>query len=252
MIRIFLIFCMFSGYVFAEGAVRIVPETNYPIIDLNSRISLAKIKTECLPPQEADPVARCTVKKFGELGQIDGQDYFYVLYEWLDQDELASLTKAVQTVRYPDSNTAVVLFYSDAYAPNILRPFYADRDELNTGWFEEPKITRQAEGILLQVPHRAATSAESEPDTLLIRQDQIWHLIDTQSWLEDLQARLPQNCSVIHVPAINLVDMSSVTMVWKDSDDRCCPTCGRIYATLELQEDRLVIKNLRYDVKASK
>jgi hypothetical protein len=249
---IFLILCLLAGSVFAESTIRVVPEMDYPIIDLESGIPLAKIKTECLPPRESDPVARCTVKKFGDLGPVDGKNYFYVLYEWLDQNELEDLTQSNQILRYPHGNTAVILFYSVAEAPNILRPFYSDRNDLNTGWFEEPKFIRRANGIFLQIPHRAATSAETEPDSLLEWREQSWHVIDTQSWLEDLQARLPQDCSVIQAPSINIIEMNAATMVWKDSDDHCCPTCGKVYSTLVLQEDRLVIKSLRYDVRARK
>jgi hypothetical protein len=248
MLRILLILCLLAGFAFAEGPVRVTPETDYPIIDLDSAFSLAKIKSECLPARESDPVARCKVKRFGDLGQVEGKNYFFVLYEWLDEQELKDITRTPPP--FPRSNTAVLLFYSDQLAPNLLRPFYSDRDDLNTGWFEDPKIFRATNQVFLQIPHRSATTAEGEPDNLLIWQGQNWHMIDTQSWMEDLQTRLPDGCSVIGSGSINFLTMRASNMVWKNSDQKCCPTCGKIYADLELQEDRLVIKSVQYDVKA--
>jgi len=249
--RILLIFCLIAGSAFAQSKVHVVPETDYPIIDRTSAITLAQARSQCLPPTEADPVARCTIKKFGDLGSVEGVNYFYVLYEWLDQNELNDY-KTDRMVRYPQTNTAVVLFYSDSTGPNMLHPFFSDRNDFGTGWFEEPKLLHRAEGMFFQIPHRASSSAESEPDMLMVWRDESWRIIDTQSWLENLQTRLPQGCSVIHTPVINFTDMTSATMVWKSSDDHCCPTCGKIFATLGIQEERLVIQGLRYDVKAVK
>lgn len=250
MLRIALILCLMAGFLFAEGPIRVTPETDYPIINRDSAFSLAQIKKECLSAPESDPVARCTVKKFADLGLIEGKNYFYVLYEWLDQQELMEVKRMnPQDTR---TNTAVILFYSDPLSPNMLRPFYSDRDDLNTGWFTDPKVLRGANGTFLQIPHKVATSAEGEPDTLLRWQDENWRLIDTQSWIEDLQNRLPEDCSVVGNPSMNYLTMDASNMVWKSSDDRCCPTCGKVYTSLELKEDRLVIKSIRYDVKARK
>jgi len=247
--RIVLIFCLIAGSVFAQTKIQVSPETVYPIIDRASAVSLTDAKTKCLPPTEQDPVARCIVKKFGSLGSVEGTSYFYVLYEWLDKDELSDY-KSSKFVHYPESNTVLILFYSDSSSPNMLRPFFSDRNDFGTGWFEDPRLMHRGEGMFLQIPHRTASSADIEPDMLLNWQDQGWHVIDTQSWLEDLQARLPQDCSVIHTPAINFTEMTTTTMVWKGSDDRSKPTCGKINAKLGIQKDKLVIQSLQYDVKA--
>jgi hypothetical protein len=249
--RLVLILLLIAGSAIAQSKIHVLPETVYPIIDRSSAVTLAQARSECLPPTESDPVARCTIKKFGDLGSVEGVNYFYVIYEWLDQGELSDY-KAAKMVRYPHSNTVLILFYSDSTAPNMLHPFFSDRNDFGTGWFEEPRLLHRTEGMFLQIPHRAESSADSEPDMLLRWRDQAWHVIDTQSWLEDLQSRLPQDCSVIHTPVINFTDMTSATMVWKSSDDRCCPTCGKIYAELALQDDHLIIQGIRYDLKAVK
>jgi hypothetical protein len=247
--RLVLIFCLMAGSLFAQTKIQVSPETVYPIIDRSTVTTLAEAKTKCLPPTQSDPVARCTVKKFGDLGSVEGTNYFYVLYEWLDQDELSDY-KSAKAIHYPQSNTMIVLFYSDSTAPNMLHPFFSDRNDFGTGWFEAPTLLHRGEGMFLQIPHRTASSADTEPDMLLNWQDQAWHVIDTQSWLEDLQARLPQDCSVIHTPAINFGEMSASSMVWKASDDRSKPSCGKIYAKLGIEKDHLVIKSISYDVKA--
>ena len=247
--RIALILCLIAGSVFAQTKIQVLPETEYPIIDRSTAISVMQARTQCLPPTESDPVARCTVKKFGDLGTVEGVKYSYVLYEWLDKDEVSDY-KSDKFTHYPQTNTVIILFYSDSMAPNMLHPFYSDRNDFGTGWFEEPKLLHRDEGMFLQIPHRTSASADSEPDMLLTWRDNAWRLIDTQSWLEDLQSRLPQDCTVIHTPAINFVELSTSTMVWKAADDRSRPTCGKINAKLALEDDHLVIHSLQYDVKA--
>jgi hypothetical protein len=249
--RILLIVCFCACTAFAAETVRVLPETKYPIINVNSIYSWESVRQECLPPKPPeDTVERCTVKKLDDLGSIDDKNFYYVLYEWLDKYESENYGKSNYPTTYPRTNTAVVLFYSDKSAPNMLRPFYADRTDLSVGWFEEPRIIKTSSGSLLQIPHRSFTGANAELDTLLMWKDSGWQLVDTQSWVEDLQSRLPNECTVVRETLVNFEQMKASNYVWRTSDENCCPTCGRFSATLGLEEDRLVIKNLKYDMKA--
>ena len=241
--------CLFIAFV-AES-VTVQPEIEYPIINRNSMYSWESIRTECLPPTSKDPVERCSITKLGELGELDGKNFYYVLYEWLDKGEVEELEKSSRPSRYPRSNTAVVLFYSTEESPNMLRPFYADRTDLNVGWFEEPRFIRTQNSVFLQIPHRSATMSDNvDLDNLLRWQGSEWRLVDTQSWIEDLETRVPQGCSVIRGTLVNFELMKASNYLWKSSDSNCCPTCGRFYATLGVEEDRLVIKHLQHDMKA--
>jgi hypothetical protein len=236
---------------FVAESVTVEPETDYPIIHSNSMHSWESVRSECLPPTDKDPVERCSVTKLGEMGSLDGKNFFYALYEWLDKSEVEEYGKSNHSTKYPLTNTAVVLFYSTEDAPNMLRPFYADRTDLNVGWFEEPRFIRSPQGVLLQIPHRSSsTTATADLDNLLIWQGSAWHAVDTQSWMDDLQTRVPEGCSVIRGTLVNFEQMKATNYLWKASDANCCPTCGRFSATLALEEDRLVIKTLKHDLKA--
>ena len=251
MLRILLILCFFVSTAFSADVMRVQPETEYPIINVNSMYSWDTVRKECLPPKPPkDPVDRCTIKKLGDLGQLGDRNIYYVLYEWLDKYESENYGKSNYPTAYPRTNTAVVLFYSDKTAPNMLRPFYADRTDLNIGWFEEPRIIKSAGTVLLQIPHRSASTANAELDNVLLWKDSNWQLVDTQSWIEDLQSRLPKECAVIRETLVNFEQMKASNYVWRSSDENCCPTCGRFSATLGFEEDRLVIKNLQYNLKA--
>ncbi len=251
MLRILLILCFFVSTAFSADVMRVQPETEYPIINVNSFHSWDVVRKECLPAKPPkDPVERCTIKKLGDLGQLGDRNLYYVLYEWLDKYEAENYGKSNYPTQYPRTNTAVVLFYSDKSSPNMLRPFYADRTDLNIGWFEEPSIIKSAGGVLLQIPHRSASTANAELDNVLLWKDSGWQLVDTQSWIEDLQSRLPKECTVIRETLVNFQQMKASNYVWRTSDENCCPTCGRFSATLGLEEDRLVIKNLQYNLKA--
>jgi len=216
MLRIILILCFCVCTAFAAETVRVQPETDYPIINVNSAYSWDTVRKECLPakPPE-DPVERCTIKKLGDLGQLDDKNFYYVLYEWLDKNESEDYGKSNYPTQYPRTNTLVVLFYSDKSAPNMLRPFYADRTDLNIGWFEEPRIIKTSSGVLLQIPHRSSSTANAELDNLLIWKNSVWQIVDTQSWVEDLQSRLPKECTVIRETLVNFEQMKASNYVWR-------------------------------------
>lgn len=250
MIRIFLIlsFCLHAAL--GAESIQVLPEVEYPIINRNSFHSWESVRSDCLPGTEKEPVERCKITKLGELGSIDDKNFYFVLYEWLDKSEVEEYGNSKFSTRYPRTNTAVVLFYSTKDSPNMLRPFYADRTDLNVGWFEEPRFIRGGQGLLLKIPHRAATTATASVDNILKWETTGWRLIDTQSWVDDLETRLPGGCSVIRETLVNFEEMKASNYLWKESDANCCPTCGRFSATLALEEGRLVIKDLQHNLKA--
>jgi hypothetical protein len=250
MIRILLILLFCLHATLGADSVRVLPEVEYPIINVNSLHDWQSVRSECLPGTEKDPVERCQITKLGELGTLDDKNFFFVLYEWLDKKEVEEYGNSKFSTKYPRTNTAIVLFYSTEESPNMLRPFYADRTDLNVGWFEEPRLIRGPHGVLLKIPHRGATNPSASVDNILRWEASGWHLVDTQSWVEDLQTRIPGGCSVLRETLINFEEMKASNYLWKESDPNCCPTCGRFSATLALEEDRLVIKDLQHNLKA--
>lgn len=244
-----LSFCVLMAV--EAASVTVQPEVDFPIINLNSMYSWESVRSECLPPTERDPVERCTITKLGQLGVLDGKNFYYALYEWLDKKETEEFKKSNQSTKYPRTNTAIVLFYSTKESPNMFRPFYADRTDLNVGWFEEPRLIRGQYGVFLQIPHRSANpTAPADLDNLLRWEGSNWRSVDTQSWIDDLQSRVPDGCSVLRGTLVNFEQMKASNYLWKSSDANCCPTCGRFSATLGLEEDRLVIKSLQHNLKA--
>jgi hypothetical protein len=251
MIRILLILSFTVCSTLGADSIRVEPEVEYPIINLNSYHNWESVRSECLPPTEKDPAERCSITKLGDLGKLDDKNFYFVLYEWLDKNEVEEYGKSNFSTKYPRTNTAIVLFYSSEIAPNMLRPFYADRTDLNAGWFEEPKLIRGTHGVLLKIPHRSSgTSNNASVDNILTWQGSGWRLVDTQSWVEDLQTRIPGGCSVIRDTLVDFEEMKASNYLWKESDPNCCPTCGRFSATLALEEGRLVIKDLQHNLKA--
>jgi hypothetical protein len=249
-ILVLILLCVSS--VFAGDLIRVVPKTDYPIIQPDSVFSWTSVRSECLPATESEPAERCTVKKLSDLGRINDINFYYVLYEWLDKEEVAALRKLDRPIQYPRTNTAVILFYSSTTSPNMLHPFYADRTDFNVGWFEEPRMLRTRTDTFLQIPHRGQRTSDVELDTLLRWDDSKWHLVDTQSWVDDLQSRVPEECSVQTDTLIDFESMKATNYLWRTSDANCCPSCGRFTANLAIDEDRLVITNLKYDMKARK
>jgi hypothetical protein len=249
MLRIFLLVFFCACSTLSADMVRVQPKVEFPIIDLNSMISWNSVRSECLPPTEKDPAERCRIQKLGNLGSIDDKKFYFVLYEWFNKNELEEYGKP--EYKYPRTNSAVVLFYANQDSPNMLRPFYADRTDLNIGWFEEPKILRGPQGVLLKIPHRSTADANAEVDNILQWQNEgHWQMVDTQSWIEDLQNRLPTGCSVVGETLVNYEQMKASNYLWKPSDENCCPTCGRFSATLAFEEGRLVIKEIQHNLKA--
>jgi hypothetical protein len=250
MIRILLILLFCLNATLGADSVQVFPEVEYPIINVNSLHDWESIRSECLPGTDKDPVERCKITKLGELGTLEDKNFYFVLYEWLDKTEVEEYENSKFSTKYPHTNTAIVLFYSTPESPNMLRPFYADRTDLNVGWFEEPRLIRGQQGVLLKIPHRGTTTASGTMDNILRWETSGWHLVDTQSWVDDLQTRLPGGCTVLRETLVDFEEMKASNYLWKESDPNCCPTCGRFSATLALEEDRLVIKDLQHNLKA--
>ena len=238
-----------TSTLFAADRIRVEPEMAYPIIQTNSAYSWQSVRNECLPPTEKEPAKKCNVQKIAELGKVDDKNFYYVLYEWLDQEEVQFLEKSAP-LKYPRTNTAIVLFYSTKESPNMLHAFYADRTDLNEGWFEEPRLIRRPAEVLLQIPHRGPREANAEVDTILRWKDSVWRTVDTQSWMDDIQEKLPEGCSVILQTLVNFDQMKASNYLWRPKDEDCCPTCGRFTATLAIEDDKLVIKGLQHNLKA--
>lgn len=68
--------------------------------------------------------------------------------------------------------------------------------------------------------------------------------IDTQSWLADLERRLPQGWGAWKGIYPDYETFTAWGRLWQAGDGNCCPTAGRADMTFGLRDGRLVIREL--------
>jgi hypothetical protein len=91
--------------------------------------------------------------------------------------------------------------------------------------------------VPLEGPGRAASRRPT-------REGETFVEIDTQSWLTDLQRRLPEGWGAWKGIYPDFETFAASTPLWQAGDGNCCPTAGRADLTLGLRNGRLVIREL--------
>ena len=68
--------------------------------------------------------------------------------------------------------------------------------------------------------------------------------IDAQSWLTDLDGRLPEGLGVWKGPEFHWAWLSAESPLWQDDDANCCATGGRVQIDLKIEGDALAVREV--------
>lgn len=99
-------------------------------------------------------------------------------------------------------------------------------------------------GKLLLLPGHVSGTGNFNAE--IVYRDDDGHLteLDTRSWRRELDRRLPDGFAVWKGVFPDYGAFTASTPLWQRSDGNCCPTAGRADIRLDLQGDRLVIRDL--------
>lgn len=214
------------------------------------------VHSQCLPVVLSSFEAKtglsatsCRVNEVRPLGKISNRSYSFALYRLLAEDspEDLSLDKNSETknAAAPLINTAVVIL--EQHEEELLPIFQAfGEGQIGADWFEEPKLLHVADNDVLYLPHRfSGTGAVNEDQYLLLRNGR-WNEIDTESWRDELNKRLPAGTGIWKGVELDLQKMRAESALWKDGDANCCPSGGKVQIDFALRDLRLEIEDVRF------
>lgn len=132
--------------------------------------------------------------------------------------------------------------FAQAQSGQTTRLFETNSDMSET--FQPPGLLDTPYGKVLDIEDTLAGTGNYNESTYLLLKDRQWEQIDSSSWLNDLQARIPNGTEIHKGVWPDLVTMNAQAYLYKPEDANCCPTAGTANIELELIGTRLAIKSL--------
>jgi hypothetical protein len=126
-----------------------------------------------------------------------------------------------------------------------LQPVWGGLSEVSPTEMKKPKIIKNKFGTFIQIPIRMQGTGNFQDDGILSFQNGSLHELDTKSLEADLKSRLSPGLGLTINKGLypNFERMTVDSDVWKKEDPNCCPTGGKIHATLSLLGDKFVVKS---------
>jgi uncharacterized protein YecT (DUF1311 family) len=184
------------------------------------QVGAESIAVTCLLPPDP-PDGKCTVESSGNVGGA----LRYQIQDYHDGD-------------FRSGGGAVVL----RVAAGHLTPLLLAAEE---GAHFSPPVLAQS-GRLLVIPgHEEGTGNFNIEMVYLVDGTSEPRELDTESWLRDLQHRLPKGLGAWKGIYPDYDALTAETPLWKDGDGNCCATGGRAFIRLEITNRRLAIADLR-------
>jgi hypothetical protein len=175
----------------------------------------------------------CMPKDFGDIGTVDGRAFAYGLYGF----------------RVGEYNVATVAVVFERQEDDRLRALFAPRD--GATFYAEPKLVRQTDRTLLQLPGFESGTGNFNRERLFVRRHGAWVDVDVVAWLRELVGKLPGGYEALKGIYPDYVKMTAATPLWrKKTDGNCCPTGGRADIRLGWQGDRLLVKSVQVKLGA--
>jgi len=111
--------------------------------------------------------------------------------------------------------------------------------------YEAPKLNMDSPEPLLWVAGTRAGTAAWNADLLFAKRGGQWVEIETESWRDDLDTRLPKGYGVWKGIDYDFIGMGGSSDLWRKDDANCCATGGRIYFEFAVEGTSLVLKDVQ-------
>lgn len=190
---------------------------------LRQDVSLEQAKTRCIVPPDA-PSDTCTIEAFASVAGSPTLHYQEQVYK----EGKLRLGAGMVVLREKD---------------NRLTPVVAVASE--TAHYGPPLLLSSPAGRLLLVPGHLEGTGIFNAGSLYLDDGARFAEIDTESWLADLQRRLPRGWGAWKGIYPDFEKFTATTPLWQSGDGNCCPTAGRADIKLGLRKDRLLIQDLK-------
>jgi len=111
--------------------------------------------------------------------------------------------------------------------------------------FDDPVLVASPAGRLISVPGHVPGTGNQSAGFLFLQDGPAWKDIDIFSWEQNLARQLPKGLGAWHGIFPQWDRMTAYTRLWRASDANCCPTGGEAEIRLGLQDDKIVLRDLR-------
>src|SRR5687767_12192493 len=211
--------------------------------------SLDTIREQCIAFTE---VARgngytdCRVTRFGELGTVDGETYYYAIYCLLPPSSRSDgETCGDDAFRAQYHRARGLAVFARAGSETDVRLIF-ERVSGDIGMFvyREPVLAPSAAGTLLQLPIAYDGTGNFNASEYFVREGQRWERIDAASWLADLAKRLPPGVSLWKGVWPDLLTLRAEAGLYREGDGNCCPTGGLARIQLAVRDKRFILESV--------
>lgn len=195
--------------------------------------SLAAAETDACAALVAGATApaACRKRSSGAFGTIGAETFHFAIY-CLDE---------TPTVDARCEQNGVALF---SVATNGMTTRWYERSDDAGDDFQPPVIRRTTQGTVLDLPVRMQGTGNYNDSDLFVRQGDRWVAVDTTTWLDDLNRRLPKDRAPWKGIWPDWDTFTAITPLYHQKDANCCPSAGSATIGLRLDGSRIVIRSL--------
>ena len=236
------------------GGLRVETEPLAGRIEVGESQPLEWLREHCVPIDPgfvltADLRLVCRVLELAPVAGPGETTLWYALYRWVIEGDYYydPATSSIYD-QAPTNQTAVVLFRARA-GGDVLEPLWADaRGDGYPGavFYDAPQRVASPLGELLWIPVRHTGTAHFNEDHWFLAADDDWLLIDTLSWIAELEPWLPADHEIWKGIILDLGSLRAETPLWRSGDANCCPSGGRLEIHFELRDTVLGVSDVRH------
>src|SRR5687768_5895998 len=154
--------------------------------------------TEISRGSGTDGYRDCRVSRFGELGTVDGETYYYAIYCLIPAASDADSGKCGDDSFSAQYHRArgLAVFARATSERDVRLIFERVSGDLGMYAYREPVMAPSAVGTLLQLAIAFDGTGNYNASEYFVREEQRWERIDAETWLKELAGRLPPGTSV--------------------------------------------------------
>ncbi len=180
-----------------------------------------------------DTPGMCRLSESGSFGVMDDTGFYYALYCVHDWPPGGGPTDCMVS--------SMALFARDQVS-GVVERFHEHAADAGS-YFSVPYIRTDEDGTFLVLPVRVSGTGNFNENDYFIRRQKRWVLMDTESWLNDLNHYIPSGLEIWKGVEPDMASMTASAALYRSADANCCPTGGNIAIKLMVVGNRLAIKS---------
>lgn len=178
----------------------------------------------------------CSVENFSWLANINGNNYYYGIYK----------TYTPRDSNTPFSNGHEVVLYQSQRDTNMVKAVWSYNAFDEVEYFEPPTLVKTIYGWIFHTFVSGGNGGFDNGDYYLLKSHS-WTKLNIPDWSKLFKSKIPRTHWLCRGNIIDLQTMTMIYYVFKSSDACCCPTGGTVSATLKIQGNAIIAKNIEYE-----